>query len=43
VGGYTAKSSGKSVVYGAIRQFLIVVFAATVTYGIGHAFGVAIS
>lgn len=43
VGGYTAKSSGKSVVYGAIRQFLIVVFAAAVTYGIGHLFGTAIS
>ena len=42
VGGYTAKSSGKSVVYGAVRQFLIVVFAAVVTYGIGHLFGTAI-
>lgn len=43
VGGYTAKSSGKSVVYGAVRQLLIVIFAAVVTYGIGHLFGVAIS
>jgi VIT1/CCC1 family predicted Fe2+/Mn2+ transporter len=43
VGGYTAKSSGKNVIYGAIRQFLIIVFAAGVTYGIGHLFGVAIS
>ncbi|USN96895.1 MAG: VIT1/CCC1 transporter family protein [Candidatus Nomurabacteria bacterium] len=43
VGGYTARSSGKSVVYGAIRQLLIVVFASIVTYGIGHLFGVAIS
>jgi VIT1/CCC1 family predicted Fe2+/Mn2+ transporter len=43
VGGYTAKSSGKNVVYGAIRQLLIIVFAAGVTYGIGHLFGVAIA
>lgn len=43
VGGYTARSSGKSVVYGAVRQLLIVIFAAVVTYGIGHLFGVATS
>ena len=43
VGGYTARSSGKSIAYGAIRQFLIIVFAAIVTYGIGHLFGVATS
>jgi VIT1/CCC1 family predicted Fe2+/Mn2+ transporter len=43
VGGYTARSSGKSVVYGAIRQLVIVIFAAAVTYGIGHLFGVATS
>lgn len=43
VGGYTARTSGKSVVFGAVRQLLIVVFAALVTYGIGHAFGVAVS
>lgn len=43
VGGYTAKSSGKSMVYGAVRQLLIVIFAAIVTYGIGHLFGVATS
>lgn len=41
VGAYTAKTSGKSLVYGAVRQLLIVVFAAIVTYGIGHVFGVA--
>lgn len=41
VGAYTARTSGKSLVYGAIRQLLIVVFAAVVTYGIGHVFGVA--
>ena len=40
VGGYTARSSGKNVVYGAVRQFLIIIFAAAVTYGIGHLFGV---
>lgn len=43
VGGYTSRSSGKSVTGGAIRQLLIVVFAAGVTYGIGHLFGVAVS
>lgn len=43
VGGYTAKSSGKSVVYGAVRQLIIVIFAAAITYGIGLAFGVATS
>ncbi len=43
VGGYTARSSGKSVVYGAIRQLLIIIFAAGVTYGIGHLFGVAVA
>jgi vacuolar iron transporter family protein len=41
VGAYTAHSSGKSKLYGAVRQLLIVVFAAVVTYGIGHLFGVA--
>lgn len=43
VGGYTSRSSGKSITYGATRQLLIVVFSAAVTYGIGHVFGVAIS
>lgn len=43
VGGYTARSSGKSVVYGAVRQLLIVVFASVVTYGIGYTFGVVAS
>jgi VIT1/CCC1 family predicted Fe2+/Mn2+ transporter len=41
VGGYTARSSGKSVIYGALRQLLIVVFASVVTYGIGYLFGVS--
>lgn len=43
VGGFTAKSSGRSVAYGAIRQLVIIAFAAGVTYGIGHLFGVAVS
>lgn len=43
VGGYTAHSSGKNIWYGALRQLLIVLFAAGVTYGIGHLFGVAIA
>lgn len=41
-GGYVANSSGKSVWYGALRQFLIVVLAAAVTYGVGLLFGVAL-
>lgn len=41
VGAYTARSSGKSIWYGATRQFLIILFSAAVTYGIGHLFGVA--
>lgn len=43
VGGYTAKSSGKSLIYGAARQLVIIIFASVVTYGIGHLFGVAVS
>lgn len=43
VGGYTSHSSGKSIGYGAIRQLLIVIFSASVTYGIGHLFGVAVA
>lgn len=43
VGGYTARSSGKSITYGALRQLLIVIFASVVTYGIGLVFGVAIA
>ncbi|MCA9335026.1 VIT1/CCC1 transporter family protein [Candidatus Saccharibacteria bacterium] len=43
VGGYTAQSSGKSVVPGAIRQLGIVIFAAVVTYGIGYIFGVSVA
>lgn len=43
VGGYTARTSGRSITYGAVRQLLIVIFASAVTYGIGHVFGVAVS
>lgn len=43
VGGYTAKTSGKKVTYGAARQLLIVIFASIVTYGLGHIFGVAVN
>lgn len=41
VGAYTAHSSGRNTVYGALRQLLIVIFAAVVTYGVGHMFGAA--
>ncbi len=43
VGAYIAQTSGKSLWYGAFRQFLIVVLASAVTYGIGYAFGVVIA
>lgn len=43
VGGFTAKSSGRNIWYGALRQLLIIIFAASVTYGIGLLFGVAVS
>lgn len=42
-GAYVAYSSGKSQVYGALRQLLIVIFAAAVTYGVGYVFGVSIT
>lgn len=41
VGAFTAHSSGRKTTYGALRQLLIVIFAAVVTYGVGHVFGVA--
>ncbi len=43
VGGYTARSSGKSIMHGATRQLLIIVFASIATYGIGHLFGIAVA
>ena len=43
IGGLVARSSGNSTVVGAARQLAIVVLASTITYGIGAAFGTAIS
>lgn len=43
VGGFVAYSSGRRLWYGALRQFLIIVGASAVTYGIGLLFGVATS
>ncbi|HMI08949.1 MAG TPA: VIT1/CCC1 transporter family protein [Candidatus Saccharimonadales bacterium] len=43
VGGYISTSSGKSVVYGALRQLGIIVLASVVTYGVGYLFGVSVS
>lgn len=38
-GGYVAYSSGKSIAYGAIRQFLIILVVSAFTYGVGMLFG----
>ncbi len=38
-GGYVPFSSGKSKVFGAVRQFCIVLLASAVTYGVGVLFG----
>ena len=43
VGGFIAKSSGKNISYGAVRQLLIVIASSIITYGIGYLFGVATS
>ena len=43
VGGYIGVSSGKSAVYGALRQLGIVLLASIVTYGVGYLFGVSVS
>lgn len=43
VGAYIANTSGKSIAYGALRQFAIVLLASAVTYGIGLLFGVAVA
>lgn len=42
VGGYISASSGKGVVYGALRQLGIIALAAIVTYGVGYIFGVSV-
>lgn len=41
-GGYVAFTSGKSLWFGAVRQFFIVVLASVVTYGVGVAAGTII-
>ncbi|MFI6519690.1 VIT1/CCC1 transporter family protein [Spirillospora sp. NPDC050679] len=41
VGGVVARSSGRSVLYGAVRQLLIILLAAAVTYYAGALFGAA--
>jgi VIT1/CCC1 family predicted Fe2+/Mn2+ transporter len=42
VGGVVGRSGERGMVRGAVRQLLIVVGAAAVTYGIGHLFGTAV-
>lgn len=42
VGGYVGKTSGSGTTYGAVRQLLIVLFAAAVTYGVGYLFGTVV-
>jgi vacuolar iron transporter family protein len=42
VGGYISKTSGKGVVYGALRQLGIILLASVVTYGVGYLFGVSV-
>jgi VIT1/CCC1 family predicted Fe2+/Mn2+ transporter len=42
VGGYIGSSSGKSVIYGALRQLGIIILAAGVTYGVGYLFGISV-
>jgi VIT1/CCC1 family predicted Fe2+/Mn2+ transporter len=42
IGGFVGSSSGKSVVYGALRQLGIVILAAAITYGVGYLFGVSV-
>jgi VIT1/CCC1 family predicted Fe2+/Mn2+ transporter len=39
VGGVVARSSGRSIAYGAVRQLLIILLAAVVTYYAGVLFG----
>jgi vacuolar iron transporter family protein len=42
IGGFIGASSGKSVIYGALRQLLIVIFASAVTYAVGYLFGITV-
>lgn len=41
VGSFIARSSGKSISYGALRQFLIIIGSSIITYAIGYIFGVS--
>lgn len=41
-GAYVAQSSGKSLWYGAFRQFVIIAGVSAITYGIGAAFGTVV-
>ena len=43
VGGWVARSASRPMWVGALRQFLIVVAASAVTYGIGDLFGTAVA
>lgn len=43
VGGYISRTSGKSVVYGSLRQLFIIALASIVTYGVGYLFGVSVA
>lgn len=42
VGGYVARSSGNNLTRGALRQLMIIILAAVVTYGVGRLFGTAV-
>jgi len=43
VGGFVARSSGRTVWLGAVRQLLIVLLSSFVVYGIGYIFGVSVA
>ena len=42
IGGFVGASSGRGVLYGALRQLFIVLLASAVTYGTGFLFGVTV-
>ncbi len=43
VGAFVARSSGKNMSNGALRQLLIIIGASIVTYGLGYVFGVSVA
>lgn len=43
VGGFVARSSGRMIWLGAVRQLLIVLLSSFVVYGIGYIFGVSVA